>query len=83
MSCREDEPDGANARRLVRQESDGVLTHGHGAVAGAGMMARMAEPLDPQVDQRKVRIGLAMISSWSCSSPSCSSSSSTTPSGGR
>ncbi len=26
------------------------------------MMARMAEPLDPQVDQRKIRIGLAMIS---------------------
>jgi len=25
-------------------------------------MARMAEPLDPQVDQRKIRIGLAMIS---------------------
>jgi len=26
------------------------------------MMARMAEPLDPQVDQRKIRIGLVMIS---------------------
>ena len=30
--------------------------------SGAGHDARMAEPIDPQVNPRKVRIGLAMIS---------------------